>query len=186
MKKIIILPVFLFVSSICLQAQIESTKNKEATEWLQLTDTTYKFTISYPAQWTLKLPNTNTRFFFTSPVTSESDKFRENVNGITRKIEEKGFTILMATDNIKESLAKKLQNFKLINATESKWFGADMLELEYSGTNETDGIKYNVHFLQRMAVINGTLITLTYTAEDLQYENYLTIVRKIFDSFQFK
>jgi len=185
MKKISILPVFLFASSVCIHAQSEPTKNKEATEWIQLSDTTYKFTISYPAQWTKKLPNTNTRFFFTTPLASDSDNFRENVNGIARKIEEKGFTILAATDDIKESLAKKLGNFNLIKATESKWFGADELALEYTGTNETDGVIYNVHFLQRIAAINGILITLTYTADNSQYELYLPMVKKIFNSFKF-
>jgi len=30
------------------------------------------------------------------------------------------------------------------------------------------------------------LFTLTFTAEDLQYENYVGIIKKIFDSFNLK
>jgi hypothetical protein len=186
LRKYFILLSFILASSLFLKAQTGTAKIITITDWLQLTDTTFGFTISYPAKWTLKLPNSDTRFFFTSPLTGENDNFKENVNCIARKIKEKGLTILMAKDKIKESLANKIQNFKMINATESKWLGADVMELEYSGINESEGVKYNVHFLQRMAVINDTLFTLTFTAEDLQYENYVGIIKKIFDSFNLK
>lgn len=38
--------------------------NPDTITWLSYTDTAYRFSFKYPSSgWTLKLPNTNTRFF---------------------------------------------------------------------------------------------------------------------------
>jgi hypothetical protein len=103
------------------------------TNWLTQTDTLHDFSFTYPSDWTLKLPGTNTRFFVTSPKETDNDDFRENVNCIARVLEQKNFTIKMAEREIKESLAEKLKDFNVLRLEYFTWNGSETLEIDYTG-----------------------------------------------------
>jgi hypothetical protein len=156
----------------------------DTTKWLTLTDTVYHFSVQYPGNWQLKLPETKTRFFITTYPENETDFFRENMNCIARVIDQAGFTIKTAETAVKDALAAKLKDYKLIRSGYSTWNQSETLELEYTCTQESGGNTYSIHMLQRMAVVKGTLFTLTYTAEDKNYKKYLEAVKKVVASLK--
>jgi len=177
---------FLLFVSMVIVNNLCAQQTKETTNWLTQTDTLHHFSFSYPAEWTLKLPGTNTRFFVTSPKKTDNDDFRENINCITRVLEQKDFTVKMAEDAIKESLSEKLTDFKLLRSEYITWNGSETLEIDYTCTRESEGTTYYIHILQRMAVIGGTLFTLTFTSEADTYSKYLPTVKKIMQSLKVK
>jgi hypothetical protein len=171
---------FCFLFTLSLSAQ----KSNTFIEWVTYTDSLYNFTVLHPSDWEFKTPGTSTRFFVTSYADSDTDNFRENVNCIVRKIEQTDFKISQAEDALKKSLGEKLKNFTIINSVYSQWNDAETLEMEYSCTRTSNGTEFRVHNLQRMAVVNGILFTLTYTAEEGSYNKYIGTVKKVIASLK--
>lgn len=150
--------------------------------WRVQKDTAYNFTFSYPASWDLKLPGTNTRFFVTSKPENEEDPFRENLNCIARGLQQQGFKISDAAEEIKNSLAENLKDYKQIYSGYTTWNNVQMLTIEYTCTQESNGKTYYVHLLQKIAIAKGILFTFTYTASADKYEKYLDTINRILKS----
>ena len=156
----------------------------DTTKWLSYTDTAYQFSFKYPSNWQLKLPNTNTRFFVTSYTENDADNFRENINCIVRKLDEQNFDIKTVETAVKESLAEKLKDFKLLSSGYIKWNNVTALLLDYTATTESNGVTYKIRIRQQMAVLNDNLFTITYTAETASYDKYLPAIKKIIQSLK--
>jgi hypothetical protein len=169
----------LFVGS--AYAQQDITK-----KWLVQTDTAYHFSFKYPNDWTLKLPGTNVRFFVTSVLENDEDKFKENMNCSARVLEQKGFKISTAKEALKQSLEEKLSNFILLKTNYIQWNNAETLVMEYTCTQTSNDITYNIHILQKMAVVKNTLYTFTYTAEEASYKKFIPIANAVFTSLKVK
>jgi hypothetical protein len=182
MKKYLSIFILVFFSGTGLYSQSGGSSNKE--QWQYINDSVYHFTIAYPTSWTLKQPGTNTRFFFTSPLETANDIFRENLNCIARKLDIPGFSVFTAEQTIKERLNESIKDFKLISTLKSKWFGADALELIYTRTSESDGVKYLLKIYQKIAAIGDVMYTFTYTAEEKQYTVFDPTIKKIMESFK--
>lgn len=181
MKVILSLLSVLFIS-----ASLSAQQGEKPEGWLTHTDTSAGFALYYPGDWDLKLPGTGTRFFITSQKESDKDRFRENINCITRDLGTKNFDIADAEETIKNTLAEKLAEFKVIKSMYITWNNAKTLRLEYTCVQESDGEKYNIHMLQYMSVINGMLYTFTFTSEDASYGKYVGTVLKIYLSMEIK
>jgi hypothetical protein len=180
MRKSILLFCCLGIVNILIAQQTNNSS------WPVQTDSVYHFTFKRPPTWDLKLPGTNTRFFLTSQAENEKDLFRENINCITRVIEQAGFKISNAADAIKQSLSEKLKDYKLLKSAYSTWNNSQTLVLEYTCTQESGDTTYTIHILQRLAVVKNTLFTFTYTAEEAGYNKYIDIVNKVFLSLKIK
>ncbi len=165
------------------QTGADTKNNADNITWLSYTDTAYQFSFKYPSSgWTLKLPNTNTRFFVTSHPENDADNFRENINCIVRKIEQPDFDIKAAEAEILKSIAEKMVDFKLVSSGYIKWNNVTALVLDYTVTSKADGIAYNIHMRQQMAVVNNLLFTISYTADAANYNKYLPTIKKIIQS----
>ena len=172
--------IFIITTLLCVGLQAQQTDN--AITWISHTDTTYNFTVKYPSHWQLKLPGTNTRFFITSYKDDDNDMFRDNINCIARDLDQAGFKISDAEAEIMKSLGGKLKNLKIIKSTYSTWNNSETLDLEYTCNQESEGISYDIHVLQRMAMVKKTLFTLTFTSEEKSYTKFIAIVKKVFQS----
>ena len=178
--KLLHLSAFFLLCTITLHAQKDKTK----TQWLTYGDSLYNFTVQYPSNWEFKTPGTNTRFFITSYNETDADNFRDNINCIARKLEQKDFKINSAEEAIKKSLQEKYTDLNFIYSGYTQWNGTEALEMEYTFTNTSNEVAYHIHLLQRMAVVKEVLYTITYTAEAESYQKYIGIVRKVIQSFK--
>lgn len=154
------------------------------TEWISYTDSTFNFTVQRPADWQFKLPGTDTRFFITSYKESETDNFRENINCIAKKLSAT-IPIKAAESEIIKSLSSKVDNFHLVRSGYYKWNNSDAFEIEFTGTYNISSDKtLKVHLLQRAAIIDDILYTLTYTSEADSYDKYIGIVKEVIRTFK--
>ncbi len=170
---------------VCFSLSYSSLKAQSTNNtWLQHTDTAFNFTVQYPDNWQLKLPGTNTRFFITSYTENDADLFRENINCIARKMEQTNFVISSAEETIKSSLKEKMQNFELLKSGYVKWNNADALQLSYTCTQQSGSSTFKTHLFQQMAIVNGTLFTITFTSETNSYDKYIAVANKVIQSFK--
>jgi hypothetical protein len=153
-------------------------------KWFTHTDTTYNLSIEYPSDWQLKPPTEKARFFVTSYPESDNDKFRENLNCLVPGDIEKEVTMKMVEDDIIKTLSESLPDFKIVQSNYSQWNKARAYEIEYTCTQKSNDITYDLHMLQKVAIIKGKFYGLTYTALSDSYEKYIRTVRRMFESFK--
>lgn len=179
-KKIIFLPLYLFLTNVSF------AQSTDKLSWMGITDTTYHFSFSYPINWELKLPNTNTRFFVTSYPENSADKIRENVNFAAKELNTVNFKIQSAEEAIKNNLAQKLQNFKLIDSKYFQWNSTDVLVFEFTCTKMVNDTPVTLRLQTYQAILGKWLYTFTFTAEDASYNKYMEVAAKIFNSIKFQ
>ena len=184
LRYFVLTAVLFFITAAHAQTGTVTKNNTDTTQWLSQTDTTYQFSFKYPSGWTLKLPNTNTRFFVTSQQESDTDNFRENINCLVKKIDQKNLDIKTAEAAVLKNLSEGVANFKLISLRYGKWNNLTAMQLDYTATSESGGIVYKIHMYQQIAVFNDLVFTLSYTAETDSYSKYLPTIKKIIQSIK--
>jgi len=151
--------------------------------WNKHTDQVHRFTFEYPADWTLKLPESNTRFFVTSPAENEADRFWENVNCIARKLDDPAPDLKVIEEAVLASLSKTQKDYALVMLDHSPWNQCPSFELVYTFTAQTpSGDDYPIKILQRVAVVKGTLFTITFTSEQRSYDAFVDTARGVIES----
>lgn len=152
--------------------------------WLTHKDAEYNLSIEYPSDWTLKPPSASARFFITSRAESPSDNFKENLNCIVPSDVSAGSTIQQQEEDITKTLSESLDNYKLVQSNYSKWNNVNAFEIEYTCSQTSDGTTYNLHILQKVAIIKGKLYALTYTSLVDSYDRFIGAIRKMIRSFR--
>lgn len=155
----------------------------DRTGWNKHTDQVHRFTFEYPAGWTLKLPETDTRFFVTSPSENEADRFWENVNCIARKLDAPDLDLKAVEEAVLASLSKTRKDYALVMLDHPPWNQCPSLEVVYTFTAQTpSGDSFQVKILQRVAVVKGTLFTITFTSEQRSYDAFVDTARGVIES----
>ncbi len=154
----------------------------QAQQWLPFTDTAGNFTASYPDTWTLKIKEGN-RVFFTSPMESDQDDFRQNINiSVTKSADFKDLTIRSLAPDLVSNLESQYDNFKLISQRYFTWNGIESFEVVYTFTKE--GLKFPVRLKQWMCTKKEALYMVTYTAAD-QSDAFSATAVKIMTGIKF-
>jgi PsbP len=153
------------------------------TPWLDYANSDFGYQLSYPSDWQFKPPNEKNTFFIDSPLESEADPFRENINCIIKRLPTADFDIALAEPSILASLSTKPE-FKLIQSKYIVWNSAKALQIEYTLRYDTDNIHSDIHVVQRIAVYGDRIFTVTFTALDTSFSRYFPTVEKIYDSIK--
>ncbi len=139
------------------------------------------FSIAYPANWKLvQNPHKGIRFFLLSPLESNNDNFQENVNLVEEDISGKNLNLKTYTELTIEQLKNNLfQNCQLIESTLIK-SDIDHHKLIYKAIYQQRQLKYEQYFW----IIDNKAFVLTFTFEELKYEQYKALAEKILNSFK--
>lgn len=175
----------LFIA-LLVAVSVSGQNNSTAPCWHLQQDEVYHFSFFYPDDWTLKLPGTNTRFFVTSPVETDNDMFRENVNLLVRKAGAGETSVKTAEADIRSTLSANLKNFKVIRSVYLKWNNLETYNIEYTCTQSSEGKDYNLHMNQWITISKGNLFVFTFTAEADAYATYFPTIERIFQSLILK
>lgn len=139
------------------------------------------YSIDYPATWKLfQNPHKEIRFFLLSPLESLNDYFQENVNLVEEDVTGKNLNLKTYTELTIEQLKNNLfQNCQLIESTLVK-SDIDYHKLIYKATYQQRQLKYEQYFW----IIDNKAFVLTFTFEELKYEQYKALAEKMLNSFK--
>ena len=158
-----------------------SQQNQANTPWETLDNTAYS--IHYPADWELdKSGQMGTSFIIFSPVESETDRFKENVNLLEQNLAGKNIDLGQYTKITEEQVRTLLKNSTLL---ESKRIKKGNKECQHFVYTADQGILH-LRFEQYCWIENDTAYILTFTCEQSKIEDYKAIAEKILNSFTFK
>lgn len=156
-----------------------------AQDWKSFSDSSFKFTVSYPDNWEKKIKEGD-KLFLTSPQDNEDDKFRENINvsttynadfGTTYKIEE------LSPDVITE-LKSSLNEFTQESIREFKWNKMDAFELKFTCVTKADK-PIKARIIQWFCFYRQQLFLVTYTAS-ADDDSHNKTAERIMNSIVFK
>ena len=143
------------------------------------------YSIQYPPDWELdQSGKMNSTFVIFSPVESDSDKFRENVNLIVQDLSGKNLdlTLDQYTEISLAQIKSMLINGKVVESTKLKNDKQEYSKLLYTGDQQD----LHLEFEQYYWIISGKAYVLTFTAEQAKYETYRQTAENILNSFILK
>jgi hypothetical protein len=141
------------------------------------------FSIQYPSEWELNDSGIlGTSFILLSPLNTETDLFRENINLITEDLKGTEIDLDVYKDISVEQCKQFVTNFYLIQIEKLENNFGDCYHLIYSGEQ---GI-YKLIFEQYYWIIKDKAYVLTFTAEQNKYKEYLELAYKIINTFEIK
>ena len=146
--------------------------------WRLLSEQNYS--ISYPDSWKLnKSGQMGTSFILFSPLSSEQDKFKENVNLIVQDLTGHKLDLDQYVEISEGQIKTMLTDGNIIESKRIKTETLHYHKIIYSGKQ---GI-FNLKFEQYYWVVDDQAYVLTLTCEKNQFDNYQAVAEKILDSF---
>ncbi len=139
------------------------------------------YSISYPNNWEINSTGQmGTSFLILSPVESEQDQFRENVNLLIQDMSAYNIDLNEFVSISEGQIKTMITNGSLVSSERIKTGKNDYHKVIYTGDQ---GI-YKLKFEQYYWVINKKAYILTLTCETNQFEAYQNVGEAILNSFK--
>lgn len=139
--------------------------------------------ILYPSDWDKNTTGQmGTSFILFSPLESEGDKFKENVNLLIQDLQGQNIDLKSFTELSKNQVKTLITDGVIL---ESELLNNDNGEHHKLVYNGKQGI-YNLRFEQYFWIIEDSAYILTFTCEADKFLQYKSVSEKILNSFQMK
>jgi eukaryotic-like serine/threonine-protein kinase len=171
MKKIL----FVFALSFALFSLAASSNGEEQRTYIS---PYFNFTINYPPSWQIK--EISGMVFFLSPGEGRSDDFSENVGVIIEDLSKQPMSLNEYEKLSLTSAPKLIKDFKLAAKNSAKIDGEDAYSMIYSGIDKSRRLKYKSYTF----ITGSKAYTLTYTAEEKNYDKYLNQAELVMKSIK--
>jgi len=164
----------------CAQTIEKNTQTKVFKGWKSLTENNYS--VNYPDNWELnKSGQMETNFILFSPLSSEQDQFKENVNLLIQDLAGHHLDLNKYVEISEGQIEDLITDGKILD---SKRITSEKLHYQKVIYTGKQGI-FNLKFEQYYWVIDDKAFILTLTCEESQYNDFQVIGEKILNSFNF-
>lgn len=151
------------------------------TNWESLIEDKYE--IDYPSDWDVdKSGQMGVSFFLFSPLASELDKFKENVNLLIQDLTGYDMNLDKYVEISEGQIKTMITEGKIILSERKKRNEQEYHKIIYSGKQ---GI-FELKFEQYYWVVDDQAFVLTLTCEDKEFDKYQSTGEKILNSFELK
>ena len=163
------------------QTSINPAPENSRSEWKTLVQSNYS--IEYPSTWELnKGGQMGTSFILFSPLDSEKDTFKENVNLMVQDLGKENIDLNRYTEISEGQIKTLLTNSDLIESKRIKKSDGEFHKIIYTG----DQGVFHLKFEQYYWVIDSKAYVLTFTSEEEKFATYSETGEKILNSFSIK
>lgn len=182
--RILKMTIELFLISIltaCAQTDLGNRSTEILENWLSVNESDYS--IQYPIDWELNQSGQmGTSFILFSPVSSNQDQFRENVNLLIQDLTEHNLDLDEYVKISEGQIKTLITDGEIIESKRITDSDLNHQKVIYTGKQ---GI-YQLKFEQYYWVVGNKAYILTLTCEENQFNNYQEIGEKILKSFKLK
>ncbi len=155
-------------------------KTQSAVQFEIYENSDFDIAIDYPSDWDVSEQVPGAIVAFLSPIESDSDIFRENLNIILQDLSDNPMTLDEYTALSLKQAEQLLTDFKLIESNAAALAGNPAHKIIYTATQG----QYNLKVMQSYTIKNDVVYLLTYTAEVDGYQISLETAQQIIDSFR--
>lgn len=181
MKRIIRLLTIISAFAISGYTMKNNTQHEATEEWKTFVEDNYS--IQYPTTWELNnSKQMGTSFILFSPLTSEKDQFKENVNLLIQDLKGYNLDLDKYTAISEEQIKTMITDGKIVESKKMTSGTSAYQKIIYTGTQ---GI-FKLEFEQYYWVEKDKAYILTFTCEESQFADFKPVGEKILNSFQLK
>lgn len=153
----------------------------QAQEWITLDEALYS--VEYPDSWELNTSGSmGTEFILFSPLKSDTDNFRENVNFIIQDISAYKLNLDQYVEATKVQVKTMMTNGKVTTSERIKVGENEFHKIIYLGRQGD----FDLQFEQYFYILEDNAYVLTFTCEEEQFEAYRETGERIMNSFLLK
>lgn len=180
MKKLSILFI-IFLPIIANGQSGKKTSDSNTEEWKTVKEKT--FSINYPSTWGLdQSGQMGTSLILFSPLESEQDTFRENVNVIVQDLKGMDIDLDKYTEISEDQVKKLITNSAIVESKRIKNGNSEYHKIIYTGEQ---GL-FKLTFEQYYWVKKDKAYVLTFTSEQDKFEHFKETGEEILNSFEHK
>lgn len=163
----------------CVQTEKKEVQTKTLDGWKSLTEN--NFSIHYPDNWELnKSGQMGSSFILFSPLSSEKDQFKENINLIVQDLSGHNLDLDKYVELSENQIKTMITDGNIIDNKRVTTETFNYQKIIYTGKQ---GI-LNLIFEQYYWVVENKAYVLTLTCEENEFDNYKTTGEKILNSFK--
>jgi len=182
MKTVKLIGFLMLVTSLSTQGQTAENKPQMNVPdgWKSLVENNYA--MQYPNDWELsRSGQMGTSFIVFSPLSSDQDQFRENINLIIQDLTGHQLNLDDYVEISENQLKTMITDCKIIKSERMKAEKADYQKVIFTGTQ---GI-FHLKFEQYYWVVKDEAFVLTFTCEEDQFNKYQALGEHMMTSFNF-
>lgn len=147
------------------------------------TAATDSYSVKYPPDWQWDhSAQMGTLFFIFSPLTSATDKFKENFNLMTEDVSPYNVTLDKYVEGSKGSVQNLLKNAKFLSDKREYINGRECRHLTYTGDKDM----LRLYFDAYVFLVRGRTYLFTFTGEQKVASGYLKTIGAMASTLQFK
>ena len=150
-----------------------------ASGWLLYTSPAYGFTLSYPASWTVREENGGATVTFISPSEGPTDTIREELKVVVEDLRASPMDLDTYVATKMEAGTKGLANYNLIMDTPYRIGTLNGHKVVYTGRLGSDLMEW----VEIFTIRGLTAFTVTFTAEESHYRNFVVSSDRALKSF---
>lgn len=145
--------------------------------------TAESYEICYPETWSKQIESNMALFL--SPKKDKEDMFQENVNVMIQDLSNQPMTLEEYTTLTKQQITQALGSTAIISVNDINFAGQNAIEMIYGmPKNSKVNRNFNLKLWQIWFVKDNKAYLFTYTAEQVEYDNYLDVAKQTIDSFK--
>jgi len=138
------------------------------------------YTIQYPSDWTLdESGSMGTSFFLFSPIESETDKFKENINLLIQNLAGQNLDLDKYTAISEEQIKTLMQGAEIVESKRIKTGSDEYHKLIYSGYQEANHLQFEQYY----RIIGDKAYILTFSSEKDKFASTAPLGEKIMNTF---
>jgi hypothetical protein len=150
-------------------------------DWKTLTQDNYS--IQYPADWETEMQSSGTLFIIKSPLESDSDRFRENINLVTEDLTGKGVDLDTYAKASLDQLTAAYKGMKMIENKKIKVGSTDYYKFLYTASPDSVFMELEQWF----RIDKEKAYVLTFAVESpAKYEKFKEVGENILSTFTVK
>lgn len=181
MKSINLIALIVLVLSLTASAQnpTDSTENPVQNTWRSLIESDYS--IEYPPTWELQMPGLmGTSFILFSPVVSEDDQFRENVNMMVQDVSGLDIDLDAYVDISVEQIKTLITEGTIVENERISNGKTPFHKIVFTGKQGLYDLKFEQHYW----VVDNKAYVVTLTCEESQFALFQDVGNRILASFR--
>lgn len=154
---------------------------KSHINWLEFKKDNYQ--LKYPESWTLDTTaKTAADFMILSPLSSDNDEFKENLNLVVQDLSGLNFDLDNFTALSEQQIQSYMEESEVIENERLKKDDREYQHLIYTAKNGGRMLRFEQYYW----IINEKAYILSFTAEFDQFEKYQDLSKQILDGFILK
>ncbi len=172
----------LLITTIVLSGVVSFAEEETGISLEQYNNAEFNLNINYPSDWEVQENFMGTVAIFLSPQESPTDQFRENLNIVTQDLTQQPMTLDEYFETSIAQIKQLMTDFQQVSSEKVNFLNEEAYSIIYTATQGS----FKVKIMQYLYIKDNTAYVVTYSAEEENYNQYISIIEQMLNSFRIR